>query len=55
MNDSLTISVPKDTLTTQTIHINKEFSHTTVGYTLSGLIVLGFIYTVFIFKRPNRF
>ena len=54
--DSLQLTITIDSTSIVTQQINNQFTPTskTVGSGLAGLWLIGLIFTVFIFKRPNK-
>ena len=56
MKDSLQLHTTIDSTSIVTQQINNQFTPTskTVGSGLVGLWLIGLIFTVFIFKRPNK-
>lgn len=56
MKDSLQLTITIDSTSMVTQQINNQFTKTdkTVGNGLTALWLIGLIFTVFIFKRPNK-
>ena len=55
--DSLQISMAIDSASITTQSLNNQFNTKTdrvIGSGLVALVVIGYIYTRFIFKRPNK-
>ena len=56
MKDSLQLHTTIDSTSIATQNINNQFTAAdkTVGSGLVGLWLIGLIFTVFVFKRPNK-
>ena len=55
LKDSLYLTAPIDTIAYKTQMINNHFTYMDheIGIHLTALWVVGLVYTLFIFKRPN--
>ena len=55
MKDSLFVTIPKDSLTTQINHINNQFNKTNeiIGTGMVGVWFILGIFVLFVFKRPK--
>lgn len=56
MKDSLQLSITIDSTAIKTQNINNQFTKTdkTIGSGLVALWICGLVFTIFIFKRPNK-
>lgn len=57
MKDSLQLTITIDSTSIATQNLNNQFNTKTervIGSGLVALVIIGFIYTRFIFKRPNQ-